>query len=222
MIDGVSAALPSRRQRADCVVRRNQTVASEFQRRLADAIERLVDEGASYAQLSVERLVGEAGIARSTFYKYFGDKSGLLSSLVGAVQDDFLHAADAWLELTAGAAKSDYEAAFAAIFDAYRSHRVVMRCIVEQANQDPVIRDHFTGMMAAFVAAIEEHIRLGQEANAITSDHSAHDLALWLTWMLEYGQLQLVGPAVDRDLKKYTSAVTDVVWRALYSELTGP
>lgn len=222
MIDGVSAVLPSRHQRADSGVRRNQAVTSEFQRRLADAIERLIDERASYAQLSVERLVNEAGIARSTFYKYFGDKSGLLSNLVGAVQEDFLHAADAWLELTAGAAKSDYEAAFAAIFDAYRSHRIVMRCIVEQANQDPVIRDHFTRMMAAFVAAVEEHIRLGQETGAITSDRSAQDLALWLTWMLEYGQLQLVGPAADRDLKKYTSAVTDIVWRVLYSELTVP
>lgn len=221
MNDGVSAALPKLRRRA-VAVRRNQTAASEFQRRLADAIERLIGDGASYAQLSVERLVGEAGIARSTFYKYFGDKSGLLSSLVDTVQQDFLHAADAWLAMAAGAAKSEYEAAFAAIFEAYRSHRVVMRCIVEQANQDPVIRDHFTEMMAAFVAAIEEHVRSGQETRAITSDHSAHDLALWLTWMLEYGQLQFIGPATDRELRKYTAAVTAVVWRALYSEPVVP
>lgn len=201
-------------------VRRNQTAAAEFQQRLAAAIERLVGEGSSYAELSVERLVNEAGIARSTFYKYFGDKSGLLLSLVDAVRDDFLGAANAWLEMTAGAAKSDYEAAFAVIFRAYRSHRVVMRCIVEQANQDPVIRQHFTSMMASFVAAIEEHVRLGQQSGVITSDHSPQDLALWLTWMFEYGQLQFIGPAAERELKKYTAAITDIVWRALYSEHT--
>ena len=216
----VSVQIPGSRHRTELAVRRNPTAAREFQRRLADAIERLVDDGTTYAELSVDRLVDEAGVARSTFYKYFGDKSGLLVSLVAAVQADFLHAASAWLKMTAGGAKSDYESSLKSIFDAYREHRVVMRCIVEQAAQDPVIGARFRQMMSGFVDGIEQHIRIGQQNGVVTSRRPAHDLALWLTYMLEHGQMRLIGPADDPTVDEYTAAVTDIVWKTLYTELT--
>lgn len=199
-------------------VRRNPTAAAEFQRRLADAIERLCDDDTSYGELSVDQLVNEAGVARSTFYKYFGDKSGLLSSLVLAVLDDFLQAADAWLAMTAGGDKAEYEQSFRIIFEAYRTHRVVMRCIVEQSTQDAVIGAQFQEMMTAFVAAVEQHIQQGQEAGVIVESRSAKDLAVWLTWMLEFGQMKLIGPADERAVRKYTTAVTDIVWKTLYAD----
>lgn len=208
------------RRRAELVARRNPTAAAEFQRRLSDAIERLIDDGSTYAELSVDRLVTEADIGRSTFYKYFGDKTGLLSSLVTAVQDDFLGAANAWLDMTAGGSKSDYESSFGVIFRAYRAHRVVMRCIVEQAPQDPVISSHFRDMMENFVHAIQQHVERGQQAGVITNMQPAAQLAIWLTWMFEYGQMQLIGPADDRAVEHYTAAVTDIVWKTLYSELS--
>lgn len=200
-------------------MRQNPTAAAEFRRRLSDAIERLIDDGSTYAELSVDRLVSEADIGRSTFYKYFGDKTGLLSSLVDAIQDDFLRAANAWLDMTAGGTKSDYEASFGKIFSAYRAHRVVMRCIVEQAPQDPLIGNHFRLMMDTFVHAIEQHVARGQRAGVITNTHPADQLAIWLTWMFEYGQMQLIGPADDPGVRSYTSAVTDIVWKTLYSEM---
>jgi len=209
------------RHRAAMVVRRNPTAAAEFQRRLADAIERLIDDDTSYGELSVDQLANEAGVARSTFYKYFGDKSGLLSSLAVAVRDDFLQAADAWLTMTAGGARAEYEQSFRIIFEAYRTHRVVMRCIVEQSTQDAVIGAHFQQMMAAFVAAVEEHIRKGQQAGVIVESRSASHLAVWLTWMLEYGQMKLIAAADERAVKKYTGAVTDIVWKTLYADASG-
>lgn len=175
-------------------------------------------DGSTYAELSVDRLVTEADIGRSTFYKYFGDKTGLLSSLVDAVRDDFMHAANAWLAMTAGGAKSDYEHSFEVIFSAYRAHRVVMRCIVEQAPQDPVIGDHFRDMMDAFVHAIRHHVESGQQAGVITNTQPAEQLAVWLTWMFEYGQMQLIGPADGSALREYTATITDIVWKTLYSE----
>ncbi|WP_237156518.1 hypothetical protein [Mycobacteroides franklinii] len=92
-----------------------------------------------------------------------------------------------------------------------------MRSISEQSNHDPVIRDHFARMMDAFLNAVEQHIRLGRNAGSIVGEHSAHDLAVWLTWMLEHGQLLFVGPATELELEQYTSAATEIVWRALYS-----
>ncbi|TDZ44060.1 TetR/AcrR family transcriptional regulator [Mycobacteroides franklinii] len=213
----MSALLPAPQQPADRFPGRDEAAARSFRLRLSTAIERLAGEGTTYAELTVERLIREAGVSRSTFYKYFGDKTRLLSSLAETVQVEFLRAANSWLELPSAAEQSDYGAAFATIFHTYRSHRVVMRSISEQANHDPVIRDHFARMMDAFVTAVEQHIRQGQNAGSIVGEHSAHDLAVWLTWMLEHGQLLFVGPATEFELEQYTSAATEIVWRALYS-----
>ena len=213
----MSAPLPTPQQWAERFPGRDGETARLFRLRLSTAIERLVGAGTTYAELSVERLIREAGVSRSTFYKYFGDKTRLLSNLAETVQAEFLQAANSWLELHSAAEQSDYRAAFATIFHTYRSHSVVMRCISEQANHDRVIREHFARMMDAFVAAVEQHIHQGQRTGSITSEHSAHDLALWLTWMLEHGQLLFVGPATESELKQYTSAATEIVWRALYS-----
>ena len=43
----------------------------QMERRLLDATERLMRDGASFTELSVDRLSGEAGISRASFYIYF-------------------------------------------------------------------------------------------------------------------------------------------------------
>lgn len=40
----------------------------QMERRLLDATERLMRDGASFTELSVDRLSGEAGISRASFY----------------------------------------------------------------------------------------------------------------------------------------------------------
>ncbi|MGA3253246.1 MAG: TetR family transcriptional regulator, partial [Mycobacterium sp.] len=43
----------------------------QLERRLLDATERLMSEGASFTEISVDRLSTEAGISRASFYIYF-------------------------------------------------------------------------------------------------------------------------------------------------------
>ena len=56
----------------------------EVRRRLLAVVEQLLTEGESYAEISVERLVSEANLSRSTFYVYFEDKGDLLARVVRA------------------------------------------------------------------------------------------------------------------------------------------
>jgi AcrR family transcriptional regulator len=189
-----------------------------FQAQLSDAIERLVDEeDVTYAELSVDRLVEAAGISRSTFYKYFKDKSGLLFALSVALQDDFLAGARAWLDLPPDATKADYREAFGVVFATYRTHRVLMRSIVESADYDLATRARFGEMMRVFVEVVAAHIRRGQAAGSIPSTRDATVLAKWITLMLERGQMQHIGPATDEELERLIVAVTDIVWKSLYS-----
>ena len=64
--------------------------------RLLDATERLMGEGASFTELSVDRLAGEAGISRASFYIYFEDKGHLLRRLAAAVFGDLAAAGERW------------------------------------------------------------------------------------------------------------------------------
>ena len=59
-----------------------------MERRLLDATERLMRDGASFTELSVDRLSTEAGISRASFYIYFEDKGHLLRRLAGQVFAD--------------------------------------------------------------------------------------------------------------------------------------
>src|SRR6267154_1647204 len=80
---------------------------SEIEDRLHQAIETLVAEEESFTELSVERLVAEAGMARSTFYVYFEDKGALLRSLGAHVLHGIYDGARPWLETGAQATRDD-------------------------------------------------------------------------------------------------------------------
>ena len=68
----------------------------QMERRLLEATERLMRNGASFTELSVDRLSTEAGISRASFYIYFEDKGHLLRRLAGQVFADLAESADRW------------------------------------------------------------------------------------------------------------------------------
>ena len=53
---------------------KRQERREQLERRLLDATERLMRDGASFTELSVDRLSSEAGMSRASFYIYFEDK----------------------------------------------------------------------------------------------------------------------------------------------------
>ncbi|MFR9806834.1 TetR/AcrR family transcriptional regulator [Pseudonocardia sp. RS010] len=188
---------------------------SELQGRLSAALEDLVADGQTYSGLSVELLVDRAGIARSTFYKYFGDKRGLLLALSDEVQADFLAAAAVLLDLPPEATREDYRAAFRAVFAGYRRHRVAMWSLSEEARHDPAVAERFGRMMDGFVEAIAAHIGRVWSGR---DDGNPGTVAVWLTWMLEDGQARFVARADEAALERHLAAAAEIVWRAVHIE----
>src|SRR5881392_1377465 len=87
----------------------------EITRRLLVAVEKLLADGESFTEVSVERLAGEAGASRSTFYVYFEDKGDLLQVLTEDVMTEVIDAARGWWELPPEADRADVEAAMRVI-----------------------------------------------------------------------------------------------------------
>jgi AcrR family transcriptional regulator len=185
--------------------------------RLAEAVYRLQTDGATYAETSVDRLVAEAGISRSTFYKYFKDKSGLLNALSEEILDDLLRASTSWLDLPARPTTADYRAALAVNFAVYRKHAPVLSALTEGAAYDEVFRARADAMMTAFIIVISTHISRGQAAGSVDPALDARATGTWLTWMLERGQALFIGPATSEELERYVQAAADVMTKSLHS-----
>jgi AcrR family transcriptional regulator len=67
----------------------------------AEALERLLRPHPLH-EISVEMILGEAGLSRSTFYSYFSDKNELMTMLAGQVYDEMFKSISPWW--TAGGA----------------------------------------------------------------------------------------------------------------------
>src|SRR3954451_6015436 len=116
----------TRRRSAHREVRRDETRA-----RLLEVVERLLADGETFTEISVERMVAEAGMARSTYYVYFADKGDLLRAWFAEITDELRDAASTWWQVEAPVAYDDVRGALARIVDTYRPHTPLMAAVYD-------------------------------------------------------------------------------------------
>jgi AcrR family transcriptional regulator len=190
----------------------------QIERRLLDATERLMRDGASFTELSVDRLSGEAGMSRASFYVYFADKGDLLCRLAGQVFADLAAGAQRWWSVAWQHDPRDVRAAMTAIVASYRRHQPLLVALSETSGYDPLVgatyRDQLTALSQRLARVIED----GQAEGSIRRALPATITASALTWMVERTcQQNLPGspPAYDVEL---AATLAEIVWSALYLE----
>jgi AcrR family transcriptional regulator len=134
------------------------------------AVERLLDEGKNYTEISVQRIISEAKIARSTFYAHFRDKSDLLSRLAEATRENFFNAASAWEAMGAAAGVPSLAQIFGELIAKHREHSALLLAISEIAAYDPVVRDFYTSDLDAFEARVVMDLKERQRAGLTAPD----------------------------------------------------
>jgi AcrR family transcriptional regulator len=189
----------------------------DVRQRLLAVVQELLTNGESYAEISVERLVSEAKLSRSTFYVYFEDKGDLLRAWFAQVIEELDDAAGGWWKLDGSATKADLREALAQIVNTYRPHTTLMAALYDMASYDATVREEVTTMMTRSTTGLRKHIQRGQRQGWIDPDLLAAETAAWLTWMAERGQHQMVRLADDSEVEALIDAYADVVWNALYA-----
>jgi len=159
-----------------------------------EATEALLAEGASYADLNIERIATRAGISRTAFYFYFSDKRELLVRLTGDVSEQLYRQADIWFSGD-GDPDEEIRRALGNIAGLYREHGVLLRAIVEVSTYDEVVAGYWRELLGRFAGASLRRIEQG----GVAADPRATAFALcWMTERALYQQLvQDEGPALD-------------------------
>ncbi len=194
----------------------------ELRRRLLDIVERLLDDGETYADVSVEQLVNEAKVSRSTFYVYFEDKADLLRGWFTDITDELADAASDWWALDERATHADLRDALARVVKAYQPHTTLMAATYDAADRDPAVRELVDAMMDRNAAGLRKHIRTGQKAGFVDPSLLPNQTAAWLTWMAERGLHQLVRTAGPAELERLIDAYAGIVWNTLYARAVSP
>lgn len=187
-----------------------------MERRLLDATERLMRDGASFTELSVDRLSTEAGISRASFYIYFEDKGHLLRRLAGQVFADLADSADRWWSVAWRHDPDDVRVAMAGIIAGYRRHQSVLVALNEMAAYDPPTAETYRELLSAISQRMTRVIEDGQADGSIRRELPAATTASALTWMVERACQQNL-PVNPRDYDAELAAtLAEIVWGALY------
>ena len=197
---------------------KRQERREQIERQLLDATDRLMGAGASFTELSVDRLATEAGISRASFYIYFEDKGHLLRRLTGQVFGDLAVGAERWWSVAQRRDPADVRAAMTAIVASYRRHQPLLVALNEMSGYDPLVAATYTELLTGISARLTAVIEQGQAAGGIRHELPAESTAASLTWMVERScQQNLPGrpPSYDAEL---ADTLTQIIWAALYLE----
>jgi AcrR family transcriptional regulator len=189
---------------------------AEIQERLRVAIVALIEGGTAYTDLSVERLIAEAGISRSTFYKYFEDKAELLLALEAASMRSFYDGARQWIEHGPGVTHADIQAGMRQTLERFQAEATIMTAVAETAVYDPRVRKHYESAVHDYIRRVKRLIEDGQAAGTVRQVRP-QATATALGWMLERTSQQVAPGASARKLDEMAEGLADIVWATLFA-----
>ncbi|WP_328422797.1 TetR/AcrR family transcriptional regulator [Micromonospora sp. NBC_00389] len=149
---------------------RNPDGRAAVEARVLAATERLLQQGVRFTDLGVQRIAAEAGVARSTFYTHFRDKSELLMRLAGTMQETSFDRIRGWDPAGPGDPLDTLTEVFADVIRIYRTYAPVLAAITEVAAYDEVVREYWAAGFEQFVARTEEVLRAEQRAGRTPAD----------------------------------------------------
>jgi AcrR family transcriptional regulator len=188
----------------------------QMERRLLDATERLMHDGASFTELSVDRLSNEAGISRASFYIYFEDKGHLLRRLAGQVFGDLTEGAQRWWSVAGRHDPDDVRSAMSSIIATYRRHQAVLVALNEMAAYEPVTAETYRDLLTGISGQLTRVIEDGQADGSIRPELAAITTASALTWMVERACQQNLPTEPDSYDAELAATLAEIVWGALY------
>ncbi|GII56813.1 hypothetical protein Pth03_52020 [Planotetraspora thailandica] len=149
---------------------------------VVSAARRLLARGAGFTELGVQQIAEEAGVARSTFYLYFRNKSDLLLQLAGELKQRIYDLGASWTPTGPGGGLDGLAANYEAMVRFYRENAEVLAAIAETSAYDPEVRDYWEGQLARFAGRVAEVVAEEQRAGRTAGDFDPVTAGRVMVW----------------------------------------
>lgn len=176
---------------------------------LLDTVERLLQEQ-NFRDLSVAQVMSEAGLPRTTFYRYFPDLESILLLGVARVSEELGDAAVLWLHDATDPVASLTPAAHALV-DVYQRHGRLLLAFAEAAASAPSVEVAWQAAVGSFVDLAAARIHTLVDAGRCDVRHP-DETATALIWMTERFLLETYGRGPGGSTGTSTE-VLELIWR---------
>ncbi|TDD62697.1 TetR/AcrR family transcriptional regulator [Kribbella antibiotica] len=203
---------------------------SEGNRRVVEtavytAVRTLLDSGAKYTEISVQKILAEADISRSTFYAHFRDKSELLARMGRSLNQRFFDEATAdaatiWDAVESPDGLQSITELLAKGVARHREHFSVLAAISETAAYDAAVNDFYTSGLEAFEARVRADLekRLG---SALTdSKLNARISAQVIVWGGEQAIAHHISTEDESQDADFAAELAAIWWYGAYNRRT--
>ncbi|MEU8900614.1 TetR/AcrR family transcriptional regulator [Nocardia sp. NPDC048505] len=194
---------------------------AELEQRVLGALEQLLAEGIPFTEIAVQRIAATARIARSTFYRYFPDKSQLLIRMADLATAELFGAAELWWGAEHADERAGVVAAIRAMIAGFREHRYLLLALTEVAAYDRDVGAYWRARVALFMGVVRERLEADQRRGRVSGELDAAATALVLTSMVEraiavnFSDAQAVGDEV------LATALGRAIWLTVYGDAPG-
>ncbi len=181
------------------------------------AIDDLLVEAGSFRAVTIDDVISAAGVARSTFYRYFDDKAELLLELSGSAVEEVIEAANRLLGSPTPSTREELLEVARETVAVFVRHRPLLLALSEQAATDPRAAATLRRSFGRAHQQASERIAAAQERGAARREIDADAVAGWLTWMAERGMHQLIGPADAPERERLETGLADIIWFTVFA-----
>jgi AcrR family transcriptional regulator len=188
--------------------------------RLLGATERLIEQGFSFATLTVEQLATEAGIARATFYLHFSDKSELVAKLMGRLTQEVVGSAGEWFAQKGQTGPQTVKQALTGIISTFKRHHAILTAVSATAAQDETVHTLHEAMMLQLCE--QSRNALSRIVAKPPADGFSWDMmANVLTWSIEQYCARFVGQYDAKQLDDLINTFSYICNSAFFSHAPG-
>ncbi|MFC8246198.1 TetR/AcrR family transcriptional regulator [Streptomyces chartreusis] len=166
---------PVTRRQADHHAARSAATVAQ----VMSTLQRLLDSGEAFSEISVQRILEEAGISRATFYAHFQSKSDVLVRLTNDLRQSLLALAQQW---NPSAGPEKLAQFFEEVITIHRAHQSVITAVREAAAYDPAIDDFYTADLEAFDETALQSLLTDQAAGLTPTDLDAACASRIIVW----------------------------------------
>lgn len=183
----------------------------DSEQRVLEALDALLRAGESFTTLDVRRITAHAGIARTSFYNHFPDKTAVLLHLLRPATDAIFSVASGWAR-DPGHDLAGLEATTLAVLHEYREHAHLLRALGEATTYEPRAAAFWRAQMEDLVDVFRRRIAEGRGP----ASTDARTAAMWLAWGTERAIAQHVAlDAGEVDDAAFAAGIARQVWATM-------